>query len=92
MEGEWKDRLEGSERTKRLQKIDAEYPSLKFSTNTAILPRQHYAALVQLRLGHFPTAAYLKRVNKEETARCKQCNQRTETVQHYLMDCEAYAS
>ncbi|KAF8597936.1 hypothetical protein BDV93DRAFT_451978 [Ceratobasidium sp. AG-I] len=46
--------------------------------------------LVQLRLGHFPTASFLYRFNLTDTPQCTNCYERAETIEHYLMNCTAF--
>ncbi|KAF8600931.1 hypothetical protein BDV93DRAFT_416201, partial [Ceratobasidium sp. AG-I] len=83
----WKDRLEGTDRTVRMLRIDDSYLSLEFSKMARGLTRTEYATLVQLRLGHFPTAPYLYRFNLKDTPQCTSCYERAETTEHYLMNC-----
>ncbi|KAF8594211.1 hypothetical protein BDV93DRAFT_459442 [Ceratobasidium sp. AG-I] len=86
----WKDRLEGTDRTVRMLRIDDTYLSLDFSKKARGLTRTEYATLVQLRLGHFPTASYLYRFNLKDTPQCTSCYERAETTEHYLMNCTAH--
>jgi hypothetical protein len=87
---EWKERLEGTERTVRMQKVDDSYLALDFVKRARELSRTEYATLVQLRLGHFPTASYLYRFNLTDTPQCTHCYERAETIEHYLMNCTAH--
>ncbi|KAF8597213.1 hypothetical protein BDV93DRAFT_405100, partial [Ceratobasidium sp. AG-I] len=86
----WKGRLEGTERTVRLPKVDDSYLSLDFFKRAKDLSRTEYATLVQLRLGHFPTASYLYRFNLTDTPQCTHCYERAESIEHYLMNCTAH--
>lgn len=70
MAQEWAARLGGTERTGRMRLIDDTYPSFNFSSRAADLLRQSYAALVQLRVGHFPLATYLNRFKLAESPGC----------------------
>jgi hypothetical protein len=54
------------------------------------LPRQNRAILTQLRTEHIPLNAYLKRFKKRESAKCGECGEEDETVDHYLLHCKAY--
>ncbi|KAF8602247.1 hypothetical protein BDV93DRAFT_583984 [Ceratobasidium sp. AG-I] len=86
----WADRLEGTERTVRMLKVDDTYLSLDFSKRATGLLRTEYTTLVQLRIGHFPTASYLYCFNLMDTPQCTNCYERTETIEHYLMNCTAH--
>ena len=86
----WKERLEGTERTVRMLRMDDLYLSLGFSKAAKELSRTEYATLVQLRLGHFPTASYLYCFNLKDTPQCASCYKRAETTEHYLMNCTAH--
>ncbi|KAF8595348.1 hypothetical protein BDV93DRAFT_395877, partial [Ceratobasidium sp. AG-I] len=54
-----------------------------FSERAKELSRTEYATLVQLRLGHFPTASYLYRFNIMDTPQCTHCYERAETIEHH---------
>ncbi|KAF8597945.1 hypothetical protein BDV93DRAFT_451977, partial [Ceratobasidium sp. AG-I] len=86
----WVERLEGTERTVRMQKVDDAYLALGFSQRAEGLSRTVYATLVQLRTGHFPTASYLYRFNLTDTPQRTHCYERAETIEHYLMNCTAH--
>ena len=86
----WRERLEGTERTVRMQKVDDSYLSLDFWKRAGELSRTEYATLVQLQLGYFPTASYLYRFNLTDTPQCTHCYERAETIEHNLMNCTAY--
>ncbi|KAG2749477.1 hypothetical protein P692DRAFT_201650334, partial [Suillus brevipes Sb2] len=49
--------------------------------------------LFQLRSGHVPLNKYLHRISKSKSPspRCQQCNEREETVHHFLVSCPKYA-
>lgn len=49
-----------------------------------------FATLVQIRLGHFPTADYLYRFKKTDSPDCPNCGLRVQTAMHLLMGCEAF--
>ena len=55
------------------------------------LARRHANLLTQLRTGHVPLYAYLKRINKSLTNTCPTCAEAPETPAHYLLDCPSYA-
>lgn len=84
------ERLEEKERTVRMLKVDDAYLSLGFSKLVEGLSRSAYMTLVQLHLGHFPTASYLYQFNLTDTPRCLHCLERAETTEHYLMNCTAH--
>jgi ribonuclease HI len=90
MESRWRDEMKGSPRLERLEALDPTFPSLKFFKKARELPRRHFAALVQLRLEHFPTAAYLYRFKKADTPDCPHCGLRPQTAFHLLIGCQAF--
>jgi hypothetical protein len=53
---------------------------------------------MQVRSGHLPLNFYLHRIGKAETKHCQVCRLKegtdtpTETIHHFLYDCEAYAN
>ncbi|KAF8602154.1 hypothetical protein BDV93DRAFT_444775 [Ceratobasidium sp. AG-I] len=73
-----------------MQRVDDTYLTLNFSERAKELSRTEYTTLVQLRLGHFPTASYLYRFNLTDTPQCTHCYERAETIEHYLMNCTAH--
>lgn len=54
------------------------------------LPRQNRAMLTQLRTGHVPLNVYLHRFKRKDSPRCEMCKGGDETVEHYLLWCQAY--
>ncbi|QRV94576.1 Reverse transcriptase from transposon X-element protein [Ceratobasidium sp. AG-Ba] len=88
----WKQRWEGelSGGCARIRAIDESTPSNVFHKLAQTMPRRHASLLIQLRSGHIPLNAYLYRFGHAESASCPACNQRAETVEHYLMNCPAY--
>ncbi|KAH8996799.1 hypothetical protein EDB92DRAFT_1769756, partial [Lactarius akahatsu] len=47
--------------------------------------------LYQIRVGHFPLNAYLHRFKRADSPSCLACGHHTESAQHFLLDCPAYA-
>ncbi|KNZ72373.1 hypothetical protein J132_03464 [Termitomyces sp. J132] len=52
--------------------------------------RNQLSLLIQLHTGHVPLNSYLHRIQKRESARCNKCKEGRETVQHYLLECQAH--
>ncbi|QRV84548.1 Reverse transcriptase from transposon X-element protein [Ceratobasidium sp. AG-Ba] len=88
----WKQRWSGelSGGSARICAIDESTPSNAFHKLAQTMPRRHASLLIQLRTGHVPLNAYLHRFGHVESASCPACNQRAETVEHFLMHCSAY--
>ncbi|QRV88338.1 ribonuclease H-like protein [Ceratobasidium sp. AG-Ba] len=88
----WKQRWEEdiSDASARIRAIDESTPSNAFHKLAQTMPRRHASLLVQLRTGHVPLNAYLHRFGLAGSGNCPACNQRAETVRHYLMSCPAY--
>ncbi|KAG2069407.1 hypothetical protein BDR04DRAFT_961061, partial [Suillus decipiens] len=66
-------------------------PSKHFSEIIKRLPRRHSSFLFRLCTGHAPLNKHLHRIAKLPTATCQQCEEESESVQHYLFRCPAYA-
>jgi len=81
----------------KFQHIDNDFPFNKFRKISNALSRSQTSLLMQLRTGHIPLNSYLFRIKKLGTRRCESCWDRgqleiTETVVHYLFECQAYAA
>jgi hypothetical protein len=57
---------------------------------TAQLPRKQASILIQLRTGHVPFNRHLYTIGKVTLPLCLACNEREETVHHFLFVCSAY--
>ena len=77
-------------RGRRMKHIDDMLPSGNFAKLVKPLARRHANLLTQLRTGHVPLYAYLKRIGKSLTDTCPTCAEAPETPTHYLLDCPAY--
>ncbi|QRV96301.1 ribonuclease H-like protein [Ceratobasidium sp. AG-Ba] len=88
----WRQRWSGetSSSNARIRTIDESTPSNAFHKLAQSMPRRHASLLIQLRTGHIPLNAYLYRFGLRESANCPNCDQRAETVEHFLMRCPAY--
>ncbi|QRV96882.1 Reverse transcriptase from transposon X-element protein [Ceratobasidium sp. AG-Ba] len=88
----WRQRWEecASNGNARIRSIDESTSSNTFHKLAQTMPRRHTSLLIQLRTGHIPLNAYLHRFGFTESSNCPACNQRAETVKHYLMNCPAY--
>jgi len=94
----WREDWEKSTRKERMDRIDAEFPYNKFRNVRDGLTRAQGSLLLQIRSGHIPLNAHLKRIKKSETEDCQACIgmrraiPAKETVTHFLFDCPAYAT
>ncbi|KAF7773567.1 hypothetical protein Agabi119p4_5734 [Agaricus bisporus var. burnettii] len=84
-----------SPRFVRMQGVDGDYPYKKFRKWREYLTRAQGSALIQIRSGHIPINAYLKRFKKRDNDYCDNCLTNTnrilpETVNHYILDCPTY--
>ena len=93
LKSKWRKDWLSSPHAKRLSHIDPSMPSLKFVklTSKPDISRKGASWLFQLRTGHFPLNAYLFRFKRTESAQCPACRHPSETPQHFLLDCIAYA-
>jgi hypothetical protein len=92
----WLETWKTSPRYARFQHIDKDFPFNKFRRISEVLSRSQTSLLTQLRTGHIPLNSYLFRIKKSGTRRCESCWGTahltiTETVVHYLFECQAYA-
>jgi hypothetical protein len=89
----WAESWRKSPRGKRAGQIEENAPSKKFldSISQSKLSREAASRITQLRIGHAPVNQYLKRVGRVDSARCPACGADTETTEHYLLLCPAYA-
>lgn len=81
---------EGSPRYTRFQRIDTSLPSKTYEALTDNLPRRHAALLIQLHTGHAPLHKHLHRINCVPSPTCPACEDAPETVEHYLLYCQAH--
>jgi hypothetical protein len=93
----WMDMWKTSPRYARFQHIDANFPFKKFRKISEVLSRAQTSLLTQLRTGHIPLNSYLFRIKKSGTRRCELCwgigqLTITETVVHFLFECQAYTA
>ena len=92
----WKKAWQDSPRYARFQHVDPNFPFNKYRKISDRLSRSQASLLMQLRTGHVPLNSYLYRIKKSNTRRCESCWGRrrqevTETVIHFLFECQEYA-
>jgi len=93
----WKEEWKVSPCYTRFQHIDKAFPFNKFWSISSKLSRSQSSLLIQIQTGHIPLNSYLYRIKKSGTRQCDACwgaNRLTitETVIHYLFECQAYAT
>jgi ribonuclease HI len=94
----WRANWLHSPRKDKMDRMDDTFPFTKYHKRQDALSRAHASLLMQVRSGHLPLNFYLHRIRKAESKRCQACsleqgdNTPTETIQHFLYDCEAYAN
>ncbi|KXN90721.1 hypothetical protein AN958_03663, partial [Leucoagaricus sp. SymC.cos] len=87
----WKE----SPRYVRMARIDPNHPYKKFRKWKDSLSRNQGSILVQLRSGHLPINAYLKKIQKCKDDYCEWCKEKegqliSEIINHFTLDCPAY--
>ena len=80
-----------SPRSIKFKEIDPSFLSNHFTKLADEYPRKHAALLVQLRTGHIPLNKHLHRISKSPTPLCPSCEEREESVHHFLLTCPTYA-
>ena len=86
----WKDSWACSPRFPKLSKINPTMPSNKFQKLIAGLGRAQASLVTQMRTRHIPLNAYLHRINKIDTPLCPSCSLDSESVHHFLFDCQVW--
>ena len=85
-----------SPRKIRFAHTDPDFPFNNFRRKLFNLSRQQASIIMQIRTGHIPLNFYLKRIGKLESDKCLKCAegpanaQVTETINHYIFECQAY--
>lgn len=90
MKQEAKEVFELSPRHSMIKKIHNSAPSNKFQKLIFELPHHHASLLMQLRTGHAPLNKHLTKIKVADSPMCPACEQREETVHHYILMCEEY--
>ena len=93
----WREAWQGSPHYARFQHINTNFPFSKFWKLSDRLSRSQVSLLMQLQTGHIPLNLYLHRIKKSTTRRCESCwgiarLEVTETVIHFLFECQAYVA
>jgi hypothetical protein len=89
----WKVTWEGSDRGRKTNIIDDNFPLNGYRKRAHTLTRQQASLMIQVRCGHIPLNAYLFRINRSDTEMCKACldgednMQCRETVKHFIFEC-----
>ena len=81
----------------RFQHIDPDFPFNKLWKISDKLSRPQASLLMQLQTGHIPLNSYLHHIKKSDTRCCESCwgkgqLENTETVVHFLFECQTYAA
>jgi ribonuclease HI len=79
-----------SPRFMKMKKTDPTAPSNKYIHLITNLLRKIASILSQLRTGHTPLAKHLHRIGKLDSPICPACQQKEETVQHFMLHCPAH--
>jgi len=89
----WKKKWAASPRGKHDHQLEQSSPSKKFleAISNPKLPRQASSLISQLRIAHVPLNAYLYRFKCVDKPQCPACGHSSETVEHFLLHCPAYA-
>jgi hypothetical protein len=79
-----------SPRHATLQNIDPLAPSKCFTSIIKELPHRHSTLLFQLRTGHVPLNKHLHCILKAPSSICEACNQKNESIYHFILECPVY--
>lgn len=86
----WEAEWSKSPRYAKFASLDKKLLSGSFRKLAKTLTRPQTSIIMQLRTGHIPLNGYLHRIRKAESPDCPHCPGIAETVQHYLLECNAY--
>ena len=89
----WKEAWKASPHYAKYQYIDTDFPFNRFWKISDTLSRLQASLLTQVRIGHILLNSYLFCIKKSGTSRCEACwgigqVVITETVVHYLFECQ----
>jgi hypothetical protein len=96
LKANWEKRWTTSDRSRRMETIDRDFPFIKFRKRTHPLTRSQASIMTQIRCGHIPLNAYLARINKSDTEYCQACIDNEdglhchETIKHFIFECNSY--
>ena len=82
----WKEYSEG----RFIAKTSPDFPTRKHCDTLGELTRKGGSVWTQLKTGHIGLNSHLCRIKVMDSARCPRCNKYEETVEHFLLHCEAY--
>ena len=93
LKSRWNTEWKNSKRGQSTARNDNKSPSVHFlrSISNANISRRSASLITQLYIGHVPLNEYLNRFKKVDSSRCPACGARSETVQHFLLECPGYA-
>jgi hypothetical protein len=74
----------------KMKKTDPTAPLNKYIHLITNLPRKIASILSQLRTGHTLLAKHLHHIGKLDSPICPACQQKEETVQHFMLHCPAH--
>ncbi|KAG9223182.1 hypothetical protein CCMSSC00406_0000129 [Pleurotus cornucopiae] len=86
----WEKAWRKSARKPKLDRID---PTLKVGKYLGVVGdwrKNRTSVITQLRTGHVPLNQHLHRIKKADSPYCPHCNDKEESVRHYLIECPAY--
>jgi hypothetical protein len=96
LKARWEKRWTESERGRRMELIDEDFPFNKFHKRTHPLSRSQSSLMSQIRCGHIPLNAYLARIGKADSEYCQACIENAdglqcrETARHVIFECGSY--
>lgn len=93
MKTKWDNIWDVSDRSRRMEEIDENFPFHSFRKCTHNLTILQSSLMTQVRCGHIPLNGYLLRINKVDSDLCQACLESAdnlhcrETVKHFLFEC-----
>jgi hypothetical protein len=92
----WENFWDTSDRSRRMEEIDDNFPFNAFRANSYQLTRHQASLMMQIRCGHIPLNGYLHKIGRSDSEFCQAClvNREglrcRETVNHFLFECKSH--
>lgn len=74
----------------KMDRIDPGMKVGKYLNLVGDWKKNRTSTITQLRTGHVPLNYHLHRIKKADSPFCPHCNDKEETIHHYLIECPAY--
>lgn len=87
---QWEAKWKKSTHRAKLERVDPGLKIGKYLDMVGDWKKNRTSIITQLRTGHIPLNYHLHRIKKADSPLCPHCNNKEETVRHFLTECPAY--